>query len=380
MATISDESPPAAGRRTDETAAPVTTVDPEMPLQVGIRSVALSGLFFLAVMHTMYFAASLLIPITLAFLLSVVLSPVVRFLVHLRIPQMLSALMVMLLLAAGLTAGLYALADPAVEWIDRAPQELQKLESKLAWVEEPARQIEEARREMDEMTNVGLDASVTIVRDRGGSMRVVDTLLQSAPKVIFGVAVTFILLFFVLASGDAFLNKAVQVTPVLRDKKRVVETGRDIQRHVSAYLGTITIINAGVGVAVGTAMYLLEMPNPILWGVMVAVLNFIPYIGVLTSIVVVTFVALLTFDTALQVLMPAAAIFAINVVEGQFVTPILAGRSLQLSPVAVFLSLVVMGWIWGVIGVLIAVPLLAIVRLVCEEIEPLEPIATFLGR
>jgi predicted PurR-regulated permease PerM len=159
----------------------------------------------------------------------------------------------------------------------------------------------------------------------------------------------------------------------------VIDTGRGVQRNVSRYLATITVINTVLGILVALTMYLLNMPNPVLWGVMVAVLNFIPYIGVLVSIVVVTFVGLLTFETALEVMLPPLALFGLNVIEGQFLTPILAGRRLALSPVAVFLSLVVMGWIWGVIGVLIAVPLLATVKLVCEEIEPLTPLATFLG-
>jgi predicted PurR-regulated permease PerM len=159
----------------------------------------------------------------------------------------------------------------------------------------------------------------------------------------------------------------------------VVETGRGVQRHVSAYLATVTIINVGVGACVALAMWLLEMPNPLLWGALVGVLNYIPYIGVLVSMVIVTFVALLTFDDVFSALLPPLAIFGINVVEGQFLTPILAGRRLALSPVAVFLSLVVMGWIWGVIGVLIAVPLLATVKLVCDELGPLQPLGTFLG-
>jgi predicted PurR-regulated permease PerM len=331
----------------------------------------LTGILLLLVLHAMYVAAALLIPITLAFLLSVVLSPVVRLLVRLRVPQVVSALLVMMLLASAIVAGVYKLAEPAIAWVERAPEELEALEAKLSWVEEPARELKEAQEQVGMENLMGASQS---------SFSLVGTLLEGAPNIIFGTAITLILLFFALASGDALLNKAVQVAPSLKDKKRVVETGREIQRHVSAYLGTITIINAGVGLLVGLAMYVLAMPNPILWGVMVAVLNFIPYLGVFISIIVVTFVAMLTFDTAGDMLMPAAAIFAINVVEGQFITPILAGRSLALSPVAVFLSLVVMGWLWGIVGVLMAVPLLAIVRLVCEEIRPLEAIATFLGR
>jgi predicted PurR-regulated permease PerM len=353
--------------------------------RVWVRSAVLSAMLFLLVMYTLYLAASLLIPITLAFLLSVVLSPLVRMLGRLYVPQFLSALLVMLAFATFLVAIAYAIAQPALSWMERAPSELQELEYKLAWVKEPIAELEKARRQVNQIADVADVGEAGEEQEQAPPQRpqpafsLVDSVLLATPMVAFGFAVTVILLFFMLASGDALLNKAVQVSPTLTDKRRVVETGRGIQQHVSTYLGTITVINAAVGVLVGTAMYLLDVPNPVLWGVMVGVLNYIPYLGVGISIVVVTFVGLLTFDEPLQVVLPPLAIFAINVVEGQFLTPIIAGRQLALSPVAVFLSLVVMGWVWGIFGVLMAVPLLAIVKLVCEEVEQLHWVATFLG-
>jgi predicted PurR-regulated permease PerM len=348
--------------------------------RVWIRSAVLSGTFFLLVMYTLYFAASLLIPITLAFLLSLVLSPLVRMLSRIYVPQVLGALLVMLSFAALLVGIAYAIAQPAINWMARAPTELQQLEYKLAWVKEPIAELQKARRQVNQIANVNGDADDEAPQPPPpAQFSLVDSVLLATPTVAYGIAVTFILLFFMLASGDALLNKAVQVSPRMRDKRRVVETGRGIQHHVSTYLGTITIINIVVGALVAGAMYLLDVPNPLLWGVMMAVLNFIPYIGVMIAMVVVAFVGLLTFDEPLNALLPPLAIFAINVVEGQFMTPIVAGRRLSLSPVAVFLSLVVMGWIWGLFGVLMAVPILAIVKLVCEEIEELHWVATFLG-
>lgn len=376
--TAAPDSAPDVSPETGEGEAPDSSAsDDNIRDVLIIRSAVLSMLLFLAVMYTLYFAASLLIPITLACLLSIVMSPVVRFLTgRLRLPQTLSALVVMLSMGAVMIAGVYAIADPAVSWIERAPDELQRLEYKLAWVKKPIENIEQARKQVGELTNVGDDDAAP---PAAPSFSIVDTVLQGTPGLVYGVSVTLILLFFLLASGDSLLNKAVQIAPTLHDKKRVVDTGRGVQRHVSAYLATVTVINVGVGACVALAMWLLEMPNPLLWGALVGVLNYIPYIGVLVSMVIVTFVALLTFDDVFSALLPPLAIFGINVVEGQFLTPILAGRRLALSPVAVFLSLVVMGWIWGVIGVLIAVPLLATVKLVCDELVPLQPLGTFLG-
>lgn len=375
-------SPDGSSRGPDRPAeGPETHAGPEDAPAVWVRSVALSGILVLMVMYTMYFAASLIMPVALAFLLSLVLSPIVRAMVRWRIPQTLAALMVMMSVAATLVAAVYALAEPASEWMDKAPSELRRLEYKLAWVKEPIKKIQETKEQVKDIARVDEGGSSgQEAAEPQPSFSLVDIVLNRTPHLVYGTAVMFILLFFALASGDALLNKMVQVTPTLRDKKRVVETAREIQRHVSAYLGTITVINIGVGVVIAAAMYLLGMPNPLLWGAVVGVLNYIPYLGAAISIVIVGFVSLLTFDTVLQMLLPPAVIFGVNVVEGQFLTPALAGRRLSLSPVAVFLSIVVLGWMWGVIGVLMAVPMLATIKLVCEHVEVLEPAATFLGR
>ncbi len=357
---------------------------PIRPTRVSLRSGVLSAILFLLVMYTLYIAASLLMPIALAFLLSVVLSPAVRVLMRLGVPQVLASILTLLTFSGILLSVVYAIAQPAVDWMDRAPDELKQLEYKLAWVKEPINNLRQAGKQVDAITSVGEEdgkdsPAAGPAQQPEPSFSLVNTVLQTAPPVLYGVAVTFVLLFFLLASGDSLLNKAVQISPTLTDKRRVVETGRGIQRHVSTYLGTISVINVCVGIAVGIAMYLLHVPNPLLWGVMVGILNFIPYIGVGISIVIVTLVGLLTFDSPVHALWPPLAIFGINVIEGQFITPIIAGRRLALSPVAVFLSLVVMGWLWGIVGVLIAVPLLAIIKLVCEELEPLHWLATFLS-
>ncbi|MEX2496200.1 MAG: AI-2E family transporter [Woeseia sp.] len=351
---------------------------------VWIRSAALSGIFFLMLMYTMYFAAVLIMPIVLALLLSLALSPVAGLLERLYVPRPIGALLVMFAVAGIMVAAVYSLASPAAKWLEKAPRELQKMEYKLAWVKEPIRKIEATREQIEDLATAGDNsestAAAVAVESSQPSFSLIKIVLTRTPEVLFGIAVMLILLYFLLAAGDAFLKKLVRIAPSLRDKIRVVETARDIQRHVSVYLGTITLINIGVGVIVSLGMYLAGMPNPILWGTLTGVLNFIPYLGVAISIVIVTFASLLTFETIGQVLLPPAIIFAVNVIEGQFMTPIITGRRLALSPVAIFVTLVVLGWMWGIIGVLIAVPVLASIKLVCDQIEPLSGVATLLGR
>jgi predicted PurR-regulated permease PerM len=339
-----------------------------------IRTAVLSGIFFLLIMYTFYLAASLILPIVLALLLSLVLSPLVGLLAAVGVPRALGGLLAMLSIAALMAAGVYAVGAPAAQWIDKAPEELRKLEYKLAWVKEPIREINKAREQVDELA--GGDGNM----NRQSSFSVIDAILSRTPDVMFGVAVMLILLFFLLAAGDNFLNKLVRVMPDFQDKRRIVTVAREIQHHVSVYLGTITLINVCVGVVVGFLMYWLEVPNPALWGAMAGTLNFIPYLGVAITILIVGFVSILTFETIGHMLLPPLAIFGVNIVEGQFLTPIIAGRRLALSPVAIFLTVVVLGWIWGLIGVLIAVPVLVIVKLVCEHIAVLEPVALLLSR
>lgn len=347
---------------------------------VWIRSATLVCILFLMVMYTLHLAASLFMPITLAFLLALIFSPAVRALVYLRVPHVLSAMLVMLLAVGLLGSTVYALATPAIEWVDRAPSELRRLEYKLAWVKEPIKEIQEVRDEVEELAETQPDESEAEQGALDTPLSLVDMFLGFTPDFVYGIAVTLILMFFVLAAGDSFLNKMVHLAPSLQDKKQVVSTARGIQHQISVYLATITFINTGVALVVAVAMYLLDMPSPLLWGVLVGVLNFVPYLGVAVSIVIVAFAALVTFESPTQILLPPLSILMVNIVEGQFLTPMIAGKQLSLSPVAVFLSLVVIGWMWGILGVLMAVPILATVKLVCESVAPLHAVALFLGR
>ena len=346
---------------------------------VKVRSLVLAGIFFLMLMYTLYLAASLFIPIVLAILLSLVFSPIVKGMERVHVPKMLGALFVVVVSVSVLASAVYGLIEPASKWLDEAPHELRRLEYKLAWVKKPIENIKEANEQVKEITQIEDQPSPSKPAAQS-STSLVEIIQNRTPSVVFGLAIMLILLFFLLSSGDAFLAKMVEVTPRFADKRKVVQTARDIQYNISVYLGTITIINIVLGCVIALALYVLKVPNPILWGLIVGILNYIPYLGVAISIVMVTFVSLLTFDTPAQVVLPGLVIFGANVIEGQVLTPLITGRRLSMSPVAVFLALVVMGWMWGLIGVLIAVPILVCIKLVCEQVETLKPVATFLSQ
>jgi predicted PurR-regulated permease PerM len=222
--------------------------------------------------------------------------------------------------------------------------------------------------------------SVTLPSYLGnGAITPIGTILNQTLEAGAAIGVTIILLYFLLASGNLFLQKLVRVLPRFQDKRIAVTIVRQIEKDISLYLLTVTMINAGLGVAVGTAMYGLGMPNPVLWGVMAGCFNFIPYLGAIASAIVLTLVASVTFDQLGHILLVPVVFVALNELEGMIITPAIVGKRLSLNPVAIFIWLLLWGWLWGIPGTLIAVPLLAVIKIICDNIAPLAPMGEFLG-
>jgi predicted PurR-regulated permease PerM len=191
--------------------------------------------------------------------------------------------------------------------------------------------------------------------------------------------VVMVLLYFLLASGDLFLRKLIKVLPTFKDKKRAVEIAREVERNISTYLFTVTLINVGVGVAVGLGVWLLGMPNPVLWGVLACVLTYIPYLGAIVGIGILGLAALLTFEDLGHALAVPAVYMFVSFLEGNFVTPLVLGRRLTLNPVVIFVGLLFWFFLWGIPGALLAVPILAVFKIVCDHVDTLAPIGEFFG-
>jgi predicted PurR-regulated permease PerM len=206
-----------------------------------------------------------------------------------------------------------------------------------------------------------------------------ETLVSGTPAFIASVVLVIILLYFLLAFDGVFLRKLIKLLPTLSDKKRAVSIASEIEANISRYLFTVTAINVCLGTAVGTTVGLLGLRNPFMWGVLVAALNFVPYLGALTGIICITLGAILSFDNFGYALIFPAVYLAFAVLEGNFITPWIMGRSLTLNPVLVLLSLTFWGWLWGIPGVMLAVPILAAFKIFCAHIKPMEPIADFLS-
>jgi predicted PurR-regulated permease PerM len=339
---------------------------------------AVSGLFVLASLFTLYFARAVILPVILAILFSILLSPSVRSLRRFGVPEALGALVVLLALVMALALAIDKLAEPATEWLNKAPQSLNQLERKTR----PLKIfIGEMRRVMDRITSmtraVGEKQPREVVVENTNWSGI---LLGQTQFVLVSSLSTLILLYFLLASGDTFLRKLVRVLPTLRDKVRAIEVTREIQREIGRYFLTVGCINGALGAITAIAMWILGMPNPILWGVMVAVLNFIPYVGPTVSLITLSLAALVTFDEISQALLVPLVFIGITLLEGQLLQPIIVGRRLALNPVVIFLSFLLWGWLWGIAGMLIAVPLLVTLKICCDRLEPLAPIAEFISR
>jgi predicted PurR-regulated permease PerM len=340
--------------------------------------IAIKGLFVLALFYALTLASAIVLPLLLAILLTLILSPAVRALTRLRLPEPVGAAVVVAGLVAGLAFSVYLLAGPATDWIERAPNTLGQVERKVRGIKKSVKDISQAAKKVDEITNVEAEGPAA-APPPAPRASLLSRILTGTQSVMVSAVSTAVLLYFLLASGDMFLRKLVRVMPTLTDKKRAVEVARAIQSDMGRYLLTISCINAALGVVTGLAMYLLDMPNPILWGALAAVLNFVPYLGAAVTLAILTIVAFLTFDAPGQIAVVPFVFLVLTTLEGQLLTPLLTGRRLTLNPVVIFLSMLVWTWLWGAIGALLAVPILMTFKILCDHIEALAPVGEFLS-
>jgi predicted PurR-regulated permease PerM len=261
--------------------------------------------------------------------------------------------------------------------MQRMPTALAHIENVLRDVRKPLEVATEATREIGKLTQVDSASPVRVVDSAQGPFA---QALSAAPAVIAGIIVTILLTFLFLLHGDDLLRKFVSLAPHLKAKRGVVEATRQAQSELSMYMITITLINAGLGLATAGVLTLLNVADPLLWGGVAAILNYAPFIGPLMTSIALLIVGFGEFDTPAMALAPAAAFLSLHLVEGQLLTPHLVGRRLALDPVVVFLAMLLLGWMWGVAGLLLAVPVLTCAKIIAERIESGDVVVTMLSR
>ncbi|HEY0016152.1 MAG TPA: AI-2E family transporter [Longimicrobium sp.] len=342
------------------------------------RSAGVTTLTVLALLYTLYFARPFLLPIVVALLLSFLFSPVVRAMARFRIPPPVSAGLIILGLLASVGFAGYELSGPVQRWAASAPETFATAQARIRTVLQPleraSRTAQQVERSAGAVAGPG-QAQEVVVKQPSLIARVFGTtqrFLVTALEVL-------ILLYFLLAAGDLFLQKLIKVLPNVRDKRKAVEIARKTEASISTYLLTTFAITLSEGVVVTLAMWGLGMPNPLLWGALVVVLEFIPYLGALIMTAILTLAALTVYDTVGQALLVPGAFLLINVIQGNFVSPMLMGHKLALNPVALLVGLTFWFWIWGLPGAFVAVPLLATFKIFCDHIESLAAVGEFLG-
>ncbi len=350
------------------------------------RAACLIILTVLAVFYTLYFAAEIVLPFLLAAVLNLLLQPAKRLLhVRLHIPAPLTSLILLLLLLAGIGGIGFTISVPASGWIAKAPQALPELQKRLSFLSEP---VEFVRHGMDELTHLMQQApgegqpqpapqgSGKSTADLGG---VGLTVLKGTRAALGQILTLVVVLFFLLTAGDSLLRGFIEILPTFGDKRRAVAIASEIERNVSGYLVTITIMNLLVGIANGLTMWAMGMPDPLLWGVVAFLLNYIPILGPVTGIAIFFGVGLFSSPNILWALAPPAAYLVYHIIEGETVTPMLLAKRFTLNPVLVIMALFFWDWLWGVPGALLAVPLLAIAKIVCDRVQSLMPLGHILG-
>jgi len=345
---------------------------------VRARSVGVTILAVLALLYTLFFARDFLLPIVIALLLNLLFSPVVRALTRVGISAPIGAAVVVLGLLGLVSFGVYELSTPVERWAAEAPKTLANVETRMKKLMRPLERVRRTAEQVETATSTAAPPKTTEVVVRGPG--IVARVFGTTQRFVAGSLQVLILLFFLLASGDLFLQKLVKVLPQLGDKRTAVEIARAAESSISTYLITALAINVGEGIVVAGVLYLLRMPNPLLWGTMVVLLEFIPYLGAATVVIVLSVAALTAFDSVSHALLIPASFLAINVLQANLVSPMLFSHRLTLNPVALFVGLGFWWWIWGVPGAFIAVPLVATFKIFCDHIATLAPIGEFLGQ
>jgi predicted PurR-regulated permease PerM len=325
----------------------------------------------LGVIAFLYFARPVIMPIFLACVFAVTLKPIIRWLSVCRIHTAVSAALVVGFLMSAIGIGFFELGRPALTWMNEAPQHMSELRTRVQTMFPRLARFNEATAAVN---NLGAtEAEKSEEQRKSPTVEVKDgrstsSFINWTEAFLVGTGETLVLLYLLLASGDLFLQKLVRVIPKLRDKKSAVEISHEIQQNISNYLFSVSLINLGMGVVVSVGLYFMGVPNAAMWGMFVALLNFVPYFGPAAGVILLAVVGILTFSTFWRGFLPPAWYLFFHLVESNIITPVLLGRRFRLNAVVIFASLIFWTWLWGIPGALLSVPILVSIKAVCDRI------------
>ncbi|MCA8996058.1 MAG: AI-2E family transporter [Planctomycetaceae bacterium] len=342
------------------------------------ESVALIILATLAILSAMYAAQVILIPTAFSLLLALTLRPIVRRLRKYRISDTAGAFLTLLFIFLSIAAVGLNLLDPAREWIQEFPRQAATVRTKIDSLKGSMSSLSEASSQVQDIADGDSEEEPVPVEVRAPGYATGLSVLSNTGFLVGNLVLVICLSFFFLSAGDALLNNVLHLISSWTEKKRAVELVYEIERGIASYLLTVTIINILLGVAVGIAMWLLGVPNPALWGLMATLFNYVPIFGAVIGFVIIAVVSVITFDSLAFAAVPPVIFAMLTSLEGNVITPAILGRSMSLNPILVLLSLVFWGWLWGVSGAFLAVPMLAVAKIICERFEKTEPLAVLM--
>ncbi|HEV7694536.1 MAG TPA: AI-2E family transporter [Hyphomonadaceae bacterium] len=343
-----------------------------------VTAICLSVLAAIAICAALYVARAYLLPITAALVFAVVLAPLCGFFEWFRIPRVIAALFALIFAGGIVYAGFALIAQPASHWVENAPQTLDKAQRQLKKLREPFQPLQNFSQEVDKIqimpTTTPATRSVVL---QGPSLT--QSLLASAQTLVVQAGFVVLLSYFLLITREEFRLKIIAFQPTLRARVRMARVFRDMKRRVGGYIVTFSAINIVVGVCTGLACWQLGLPDPIMFGGIATILNYIPFVGPTLTIALLALAGLSTFDNLLQASFPALAFMAISFVENNAVTPMIMGRRMTLNPLAIILAVSFWTWIWGPVGGLIALPILIMFKVICDHIPAFQVLGALIG-
>ena len=333
-----------------------------------------------AVLGGLYIGKEVILPIVLALVLKLLLQPIVGVLCgKLRIPEVVSALILILALFGSVAVVGFTISGPASAWIRKAPEVLPSLKEKLVVLRQPIDYMQQTFKELENVaTPGGPDANSPTVNVKDQSA-IAGAVARVGLVSLGRFFATMVVLFFLLAAGDRLLRGLIEILPRLSDKRQALDIAFEIQRNIGGYLLTITLMNSLVGIATGLAMWSCGLGDPILWGAMAFLLNYVPILGPLTGIGIFLVAGIVALDWPWYAVLPAFVYTLIHIAEGELITPMLLAKRFTLNPVIVVVSLFFWDALWGIPGAFLAVPLLAVIKIVCDRIETLQPMGHLIG-
>jgi predicted PurR-regulated permease PerM len=350
-------------------------IDPDKPTD--LKTVFLGGLLLLAGLAVCYTGAEIILPIVLAFVLNLVFQPVLRGLENLHIPRILAALIIALIFVAAIALLGYVIVTAITAWVPQVPQMLPKIQERISFISKPMASLQRVFEHIQNLApGSGGGGAGKQVAVQGAPVS--ERILTGVRQVGGGVLEMVLVLFFLLIAGDRFLRRLVEILPRFEDKRQAVDISQRIEHDISVYLATITVMNTLVGIATGLMAWLVGLGDPLLWGTIAFLLNYVPVLGPTAGVFLFMIVGLVMMDTLWMAFLPPALYLLIHICEGETITPLILAGRFTLNPVLVMVSLIFWYWMWGVAGAILSTPLLAIAKIVCDRIETLRPVGHFI--